>query len=84
MIIEGIMNVLKVVILFIIGLFPKLPDMSTLSQSVNSVTAVFSAVDSFISVSLLGFCFGVLFIFTHIDFIWSIIMWVIRKIPGVS
>lgn len=84
MIIEGIMNVLQAVILFIISLFPKLPDMSFLSQSVESVTSVLCAVDAFISVELVGFCLGVLFVFTHIDFIWSIIMWVIRKIPGVS
>jgi flagellar biosynthesis protein FlhB len=84
LIIEGIMNVLKAVILFIVGLFPTLPNMSSLAQPIDAVISVVRTIDSFVSVQLAGVCIGFLFVFTHLDFIWSVIMWVIRKIPGVD
>lgn len=84
MILEGILNLVKGVLLFVISLFPVLPDMSFLSQSVSDLLSLFVLIDSVVSVRLVGSCFSVLFIFTNVDLIWSVIMWVVRKIPGVS
>lgn len=84
MILEGILNLVKGVLLSVISLFPALPDMSFLSQSVSDLLNLFVLIDSVVSVRLVGSCFTALFVFTNIDLIWSVIMWVVRKIPGVS
>ena len=84
MIISAIFNLIKATILFVIGLFPALPDLSFLAQSIQPFIDLLHGINLFVSVPLLGFCLGVLFVVWNIDFFWSIIMWVVRKIPGVS
>lgn len=84
MVVELLCNLLKLFLLFIISLFPELPDMQALSNSVSAVSDVLISVNSFISVRLVGGCGLALFLFTNADFVWSIIMWVVKKIPGVS
>lgn len=84
MIVKLLLEIVKGVLLFIIGLFPALPDMSFLVQPLTAVTDLFVVINSFVSVRLVGFCLSVLVVFANIDFIWSIIMWVVRKIPGVE
>ncbi len=83
MIVEAIFNLLKLVILLVIGLFPDIPSLGS-SSSVNPLFDVLRAVNSFVSVPLVGFCVAALFVFLNADFLWSIIMWVVRKIPGVE
>ena len=41
-------------------------------------------VNMFISVSLLSRCVIIVLIVYNLKFVWSILMWLIRKIPGVS
>lgn len=84
MIVELIMNLLKFFLLFIIGLFPKLPDMSWLTGLITPVVSVIAKLDNFVDVGTLGLCVLVLLLFSGADLIWGVIMWVIRKIPGVS
>lgn len=84
MIIEGILVVVKGVILFIVNLFPTLPDMDFLSTSFQPLVNVMATINSFVSVSLFAGCCVAFIVFMNIDFIWSIIMWVVRKIPGVT
>lgn len=84
MIVELVMNVLKSFLLFVIGLFPTLPDMSWLSRSLSPVVGVLSGIDRFIDLGTFVLCMIVLFAISNIEFVWGIIMWVIRKIPGVS
>ena len=84
MILEAIFNLIKAVILFIINLFPAMPDMSFLSQSVQPMVSVLASIDSFVSVSLLAWCLLTIIAFMNIEFIWSVIMWVVKKIPGVE
>lgn len=78
------MNLLKFFLLFIIGLFPKLPDMSWLTGLITPVVSVIAKLDNFVDVGTLGLCVLVLLLFSGADLIWGVIMWVIRKIPGVS
>lgn len=78
------MNLIKTFLLFVIGLFPSLPDMSFLIQPFQTVIDIIYTVNIFVDVRALGFCFVVLIIFFNIEFLWGVIMWVIRKIPGVS
>lgn len=84
MILEGILGLVKSVLLFVIGLFPPLPDLNFLSHSLAELFNLLILIDSIVSVRLFGFCLGALFVFSHIDFMWSVVMWVVKKIPGVS
>lgn len=84
MIIEALLNLLKVVLLFLIGLFPALPDMSGLISFFDSVFQLYLNVDSFVSVQLVGICIVLIFLFSNIEVIWGIVMWVVKKIPGVE
>jgi hypothetical protein len=83
-IIEFIMNILKSFFLFVIGLFPALPDMTGLAGSVAPVAQVLGAVDHFVDLGVVAACVAALFVFANVEFIWGVIMWVIRKIPGVE
>lgn len=84
MIIEGIFNLIKGLILFVISLFPSLPDMTFLSQSLEPFVKVISSVNSFVSVPLFAGCCLVLVVILNIEFVWSVIIWVVKKIPGIS
>lgn len=84
MVIKILMDMLKALILFVIGLLPKLPDLSFLTKYIESFVAVIKSVNRFISVPTLGLCFLAIFACYNARAIWSIIMWVVRKIPGVS
>lgn len=84
MILEFVMNLLKVFLLAVIGLFPTLPSMDWLIGGIDPVFEVIGLVDHVVSIRTLALCFGVLLVASNIQFVWGIIMWVIRKIPGVS
>lgn len=84
MIVSLLMDAIRSVILFLIGLFPALPDMSSLTEYFDPVFQLYGNVDSFISVKLLGVCVVFIFLFSNAEMIWGVIMWVVRKIPGVS
>lgn len=84
MILKGILDLLKAFLLFIIGLFPTLPDMSWLIGTISPVVQVFASLNMVVDVGVLSLCIGLLFLFSNIEFVWGIIMWVVRKIPGVS
>lgn len=84
MILEFVMNLLKVFLLAVIGLFPTLPSMDWLIDGIDPVFEVIGLVDHVVSIRTLALCFGVLLVVSNIQFVWGIIMWVIRKIPGVS
>ena len=73
MILEFVMNLLKVFLLAVIGLFPALPSMDWLIGGIDPVFEVIGLVDHVVSIRTLALCFGVL-----------LVVWVIRKIPGVS
>lgn len=85
MIIESVMNLFKSFILFVIGLFPTLPDSSSLYGFLEPLKSVFSVADMFIDVRVVMTCFLITLLVYNVKFIWSVVMWVIRKIPlGVS
>lgn len=84
MIVTLIMDLLKTFVLFLISLLPSLPASDNLIEFVKPLFGIYSNLDSFISVGTCCFCLGLLFIFCNIEFIWGIIMWIVRKIPGVS
>lgn len=84
MVVEAIMNMLKKLILFIIGLFPTFPSLSFLREYIDTFVSVVKSVNQFISIPTLGACFMAILLCYNARAVWSIIMWVIRKIPGVQ
>ena len=58
--------------------------MTGLIGTVAPVARVLGAVDHFVDLGVVAACVAALFVFANVEFIWGIIMWVIRKIPGVE
>jgi hypothetical protein len=84
LIIEILMDMLKALILFVLDLLPELPDMPFVDKYIDSFVWAIRSVNQFVSVPVVGFCFLAILACYNVRAIWSIIMWVIRKIPGVS
>jgi len=82
MITEFLLNLVRFVIVGIITIFPTIPriDLSFL----DGVFMALSMVDLFINIGVVGVCLSVILVFMNIQLIWGIIMWVVRKIPGVN
>lgn len=86
MIIQSLLDLVKAFILFIIGLFPTLPEtqFNTLFDYLQPVADVINSADMFINIPVCVTCVGLIFLVYNARAIWSLIMWVVRKIPGVS
>ena len=84
MITELICNVFFGVAGFIVGIIPKFPSFNSLNATLSPIFYVLKFVNLFISVKALGTCCLIVLVVYNIKFIWSILMWLIRKIPGVS
>lgn len=84
MVIKLIMEAIKAVILFVIGLFPTLPTLDFVPKWVETFFEMLLYINRFVSLPVLGLCLTAIFVCYNLRLIWSIIMWVVRKIPGVS
>jgi len=79
LIVETILNFLVGIVLGIIKLFPTIPKMNL--DFLNWIIRMFSLVDLFVSLRVLSTCLVVIFVVMNARLIWSVIMWVVRKIP---
>lgn len=84
MILEFIFNLLFALANFIVGLFPEFPSFDSLNVTLAPLLYVLRMVNMFISIRLIGACLMIILIVYNIKFVWSILMWIIKKIPGVS
>ncbi len=84
MIIEFFCNLFFSLIHFLINLFPKFPSFAQFNVSLSPLLYVVKFVNLFVSVSLLSKCLITILIIYNLKFVWSILMWLLRKIPGVS
>lgn len=82
MIVETICNILCACVLGAIGLFPTIPQIDT--SFLSGFFRVLSTVDAFVSLKVVSACFVIIFLFMNIQVIWSLVMWVMRKIPGIK
>ena len=69
---------------FLVGLFPAFPRFDSLAVTLDPVASVIRFMDLFVSMKTVSRCLLVILIVYNIKFGWSILMWIIRKIPGVS
>lgn len=84
MIIEGILNVIKTFLLFLVSLFPELPTISNESTYLESLADAIKLANMFCNLSVVLGCIGICFVVYNIKAVWSMVMWVVRKIPGVN
>ena len=69
---------------FLVGLFPAFPRFSSLAVALDPIAYVIRFCDLFVSMRMVSRCLLIILIVYNIKFGWSVLMWVIRKIPGVS
>lgn len=84
MIIKLLMELLKALIMLVISLFPTMPAVSWLSDFVANFAKMMQSIGIFISLPTVSLCFVLIMLCYNARAIWSLVMWVIRKIPGVS
>jgi len=84
LILKFILEPLIVLAEFLVGLFPAFPRFDNLAVALDPIAYVIRFLDLFISMQLVSRCLLVILVVYNIKFGWSILMWVIRKIPGVS
>lgn len=84
MILEAICNLFFGLASFIVGAFPTFPSFTSLNVSLSPILYVFRLVNLLISVKLVGNCLIIILVVYNAKFIWSIFMWLIRKIPFIS
>ncbi len=84
MILEFIMNIIKAFLLFIISLFPVLPDMTSFINLIAPIVEVLAQVNHLIDIRVLSACLVAMILMANAELILGVIMWVIRKIPGVT
>lgn len=84
MIVEGIFNAFFGLAKFLVGLIPQSPSFQELYVSLQPILYVIKMINMFVSVRSIGVCLGIVLIVYNIKFVWSIVMWILRKIPGVS
>ncbi|MDD3022269.1 MAG: hypothetical protein PHX61_15035, partial [Alphaproteobacteria bacterium] len=78
MIIQALLDLIKAFILFVIGLFPTLPEaqFDSLFAHLAPVADVINTADMFIDISVCVACVGIIFLVYNARAIWSLIMWV--------
>lgn len=79
MIVEAVVNLIVLLVLGILSLFPTMPTVEL--DFLNGVIRVFSLVDLFVSLKVVGGCLVAVMVAMNARVIWSIIMWVLRKLP---
>lgn len=82
MITEAILNIIFLVVLGIISLFPTIPTMNL--DFLNGAIRMLSLIDMFVSLRVLSACLVIIFVVWNARVIWSAIMWVVRKIPMIE
>lgn len=84
MIVEGILNLIKSFLLFLISLFPDFPAISYDSGFLSVLSSAISKANIICHLNVVISCIVVCLVICNIRFIWSLVMWVVRKIPGIN
>ena len=82
MIVEAILFAIKFIVLGVISMLPTLPKVQI--EYLDGIFMAVSTLDLIINLKVLAVCLALLFLSMHTSFIWSVIMWVVRKIPGIE
>jgi len=82
MVIEALLRVVRFFLIALISLLPRFPTVRL--DFLDGVFQLLSLTDLLIDVRVLAGCLATIILVYNIEFFWSIIMWVVRKIPGVN
>lgn len=85
MIIESIMNLLKIVITSVFGVLPNIPNLDNASAKINEFfDLIFSnaqIVGCFINPNTIKICIPVIIVILNFEKIYKITLWILKKIP---
>lgn len=83
MIFEAILNVFKSIVLLLLGL---LPDLSLVVPSFDLAPMfdILRSASYFVNLSVVSWCFVTMFTFANLEWLFSVLMWIVRKIPGIK
>lgn len=84
MIIEFLCNIFFGLANLLVGILPQLPSFQELNLDLSGFFSVVRLLNMFVDLKVVGICAIIILVVYNIKFIWSIFMWLIRKIPGVS
>lgn len=84
MIVGGILNIFKGLILMIVNLFPALPDLSFLVTTMTPFFNFLKTCNLFVDIGFMAKCILVCVVFMNIRIVWSATLWLVRKIPGLG
>ena len=84
MILQFLCEPLIVLAEFLVGLFPAFPRFDNLAVTLDPIAYIIRFLGMFVSLELVSRCLLTILVVYNIKFGWSVLMWVIRKIPGVS
>ena len=82
MVVEAILNVIRFLLIGLIGLLPRVPTVNL--DFLDGVFMLLSLTNLLVDVRVLAGCLATIFLVFNIEFFWGLIMWVVRKIPGVN
>ncbi len=82
MILEALLTAIKYVLYGLIFLLPKMPTVRL--DYLDGIFQLMSTADLLINVRVFGGCLVTLIVAMNIELIWGVIMWVVRKLPGVN
>lgn len=84
MIVEFICNFLFDLAYFFVNLLPRFPSFQQIDASLQPILHVIKMINMFIPMRYVSICLGLVLIVYNLKFGWSLLMWILRKIPGVS
>ena len=84
MILQFLCEPLIVLAEFLVRLFTAFPRFDNLAVTLDPIAYIIRFLDMFVSLELVSRCLLTILVVYNIKFGWSILMWVVRKIPGVS
>lgn len=84
MIIEGLCSIFYWIASLFLSILPDFPSFDGLREGLSPLITVISFVNRLIDLRAVSVALVILFVIYNIKFGWSILMWIVRKIPGVS
>ena len=85
MIFEGLLSIFRSIALFVINLIPPMNNVGNwVNTSLDPLFDVIIAANMFINVPVMAGCFLAVVMVSNAQLLWGILMWIVRKIPGVN
>lgn len=84
MILAFVCNIFFALCHLFLNLLPKFPSFEALNVNLSPVFYVIKFINAFINIRVVGMGLVIVLIIYNLKFVWSILMWLVRKIPGVS